>query len=332
LTSYGDEITLDQVQMVLGTVAGEAAGQLVACLADGDVAGGLDLINRTVADGADPRQFGREVVEYLRGLLLIHEGAGTRLLNVTAEQAAGMEALAGRLSVGQLLRAIRLFNDAAVELKRGLQTIPQLPLEMALVETIVEPGVSVASGAPAAPAPGKPSAETPASQQGRPRPEPAPPRPQDRRVAEAPAAAPPQASPQAAPGAGGTLSLAQVSQAWEQVLHAVRQRNPTAEGALRSGCEPVEVSGEEIVITFPYPFLRDKLGDPQRKTEIQDALSEVLNARCRLKLVLAAEYRPRQRANPAPAEPEPAEPALDDQALDQLSRWAQERGGHVIQP
>ncbi len=35
LTSYGDQITLDQVQMVLGTVAGEAASQLVTDLADG---------------------------------------------------------------------------------------------------------------------------------------------------------------------------------------------------------------------------------------------------------------------------------------------------------
>ncbi len=127
LTSYGDEITLDQVQMVLGTVAGEAAGKLAACLADGDVAGGLDLINRTVGDGADPRQFGREVVEYLRGLLLIQEGAGTRLLNATAEQAAEMEALAQRMSAGRLLRAIRLFNEAATDLRRGLQAIPQLP-------------------------------------------------------------------------------------------------------------------------------------------------------------------------------------------------------------
>ena len=58
LGSYGTEITLDQVQMVLGTVASEAAGDLVSCLAQGDVAGGLDQINRTLGDGLDPRQYG----------------------------------------------------------------------------------------------------------------------------------------------------------------------------------------------------------------------------------------------------------------------------------
>jgi DNA polymerase-3 subunit gamma/tau len=355
LASYGDEITLDQVQMVLGTVASEAAGQLAACLADGDAPTGLDLINRTVSDGVDPRQFGREVVETLRGLLLVRQGAGTRLLNATAEQAAEMEALAGRFSTGRLLRAIRLFNEAATDLKSGLQTIPQLPLEMALVESIL--GQEAAEAPAPNPPKGKLARLVPAAGA-----EPEPTR-EPRRVAEEPAdslaadtaprassptadTAPqavspaadtaPQAvsptadtAPQAVskpPAPGGALALEQVEQTWDQVLQAVRQRNPATQGVLNTGCKPVEVNEDEIVITFPYPFLREKLGDPQRKMEIQEALSEVLQTRCRLKLVLATEYLPRQPASPAPA--------LDDQALDQISRWAEERGGQasIVRP
>ena len=344
LASYGEEITLDQVQMVLGTVASEAAGQLAACLADGDVPAGLDLINRSVADGVDPRQFGREVVEYLRGLLLVRQGAGTRLLHATAEQAAEMETLAGRFSAGRLLRAIRLFNEAATDLKSGLQTIPQLPLEMALVESIL--GQETVEAPATAPAEGKPVRPAPATGT-KPEPGPAP-----RRVAEEPAdsleaeTVPRASSPAAdtAPQAvsptedttlqpvseprapNGVLALEQVEQTWDQVLQAVRQRNPATQGVLNTGCKPVEVNEDEIVITFPYPFLREKLGDPQRKMEIQEALSEVLQTRCRLKLVLAAEYLPQQQASP--------EPAFDDQALDQISRWAEERGGQasIVQP
>jgi DNA polymerase-3 subunit gamma/tau len=329
LAGYGDEIRLDQVQMVLGTVAGEAAGRLVAFLAEGDVAGGLDLINRTVGDGADPRQFGREVVEVLRGLLLVREGAGTRLLNATAEQAAEMEALAERFSVERLLRAIHLFNEAATDLKRGLQTIPQLPLEMALVESIVEQG--------------GPQAGEPPSLQQEAKPMPARPQGEVRRVAEQPAPAPaPSLAAQTRPAeAEGTapprqadaLTLVQVEQAWDQVLQAVRQRNPTTQAVLNTGCRPVEVAENEIVVTFPFPFLREKLGDPQRKTEIQDALVEVLRTKCRLRLVLAAEYTPRVHSAPAAATPEPnsapdAQP-LDEQALGKLARWAEERGGQA---
>jgi hypothetical protein len=138
-----------------------------------------------------------------------------------------------------------------------------------------------------------------------------------------------QAAPPAEPlAAGGPLALEHVEQAWEQVLHAVRRRNPATQGVLNTGCKPVEVNGDEIVITFPYPFLREKLGDPQRKMEIQDALSEVLHTGCRLRLVLAQEY------SPQPSTPSTAAPALDDEDLDQISRWAEERGGQasIVQP
>ena len=145
LTGYGDEITLDQAKMLLGTVASESAAKLAAHLVDGDLAGGLDLINSAVGDGADPRQFGRDVVEYLRGLLLVREGAGTRLLSATDEQAAEMEVLAQRATAEQLLRSIRLFNEAVTDLRRGLQTVPQLPLELALVESALEPEAPQAS-------------------------------------------------------------------------------------------------------------------------------------------------------------------------------------------
>jgi DNA polymerase-3 subunit gamma/tau len=338
LTSYGARITLDQVQMVLGTVAGEAAAELVACLADGEIAAGLDRINRTVSEGASTRQFGREVVEYLRGLLLIKQGTGTRLIHATAEQAAEMEALANRMSDGQLLRAIQLFNKAVTDVKSGLQVIPQLPLELALVESILDP---------AQPA-------TPGQLQTRQEPVPVSinitpqhqSRPEGKSVAErhAPAPAPvtdtsssPPAEtrpPSQSATAADRLTLKEVEGAWDEVLVAVRQRNPTAEGALRSGCKVVEVNGNQVVVTFPYPFLREKLGDPQRKVEIQDALSQVLGGNCLVKLVLASEYVPTRQTTPGPPAPvsnsAPTETAMDAQDLDQLTRWAEERGGKTM--
>ncbi len=332
LTSYGDKITVDQVQMVLGTVPSEAANKLVACLADGDIAGGLDLINGTVGDGADPRQFGRAVVETLRGLLLVQQGAGTRLLNATSEQAAEMEDLAERIPAGRLLRALRLFTGAVTDVRGGLQVIPQLPLELALVESIVEqaapePVMEPPRGqATARPAPPSPSR--------------AQPKPEGRRVVEKAELAPD--TPPDTPGekpvkaepvvrsrtAPGQLTLEMVEREWDEVLHAVRLRNPMTQGLLNTGCEPVEVNSSEIVITFPHSFLRERLRDPQRKMEIQEAIDEVLGTTCGVKLVLASEYAPDQPASSAPPTPEPDEvPTLDKDDLDQISRWADEHGG-----
>ncbi|MBN1658982.1 MAG: DNA polymerase III subunit gamma/tau [Anaerolineae bacterium] len=352
MTSYGDEITLDQVQMVLGTIAGEAAGKLTACLARADVAGGLDVINQNVAQGADPRQFAREVVEYLRGLLLIKEGAGTGLLNATAEQAAEMEAVAASLTLDRLLRAIRLFNEAATDLKRGFQTIPQLSLEMALVESLHATSGSDAPELAVAPQPAvAQQADKPPPRQGQPTlAHPTSPAEQ----AEA-GGAEPQPGPgesQAGLAAASTLSITQVAAAWDAILAAVRQRNPASQAALRSGCRPVEVNGNEVMITFPWPVLRDKLADPQRRMEIQEALSEVLGSRCSVKLVLAAEYTPSQAvkethadqppagtpatkvpdpvADPPPAAESDGEAELDPHDLNRISRWAEQRGGHIV--
>ncbi len=357
LTSYGDEIRLDQVQMLLGTVASAAAAGLVACLVEGDVAGGLDLINRTVGDGADPRQLGREVVEHLRGLLLIREGAGASLLSATAEQAAEMESLSGRIPAERLLRTLRLFSEAITELKRGLQTVPQLPLEMALVESMLAPGMSQGAGGPLPQQGSEPMPQQPGGGRTTPAPDQAGVKAEVRRVAEQPGPAPgsaqapaakvevqveepgspvpPAASqaPAATPPPAGGLSLAQVEQNWDQLLQAVRQRNPATHAALISGCQPVEVNGVEIVVTFPYPFLREKLGDAQRTTEIQEALDEVLQATCRLKLVLASEYTSQAHPDPAPSGTALGQTAgsqpLGAQELDAISRWAEKRGGQT---
>jgi hypothetical protein len=124
--------------------------------------------------------------------------------------------------------------------------------------------------------------------------------------------------------------LDRVEQAWGQVLLAVRRRNPATQAVLNTGCKPVEVNGDEIVVTFPFAFLREKLGDPLRKMEIQEALSEVLSARCLLKLVPASEYTPREQSGPRNPAPESRMPPLDDQEMTQLSNWAEEHGG-VIQ-
>jgi DNA polymerase-3 subunit gamma/tau len=337
LASYGDEITLDEVQMVLGTVASEAAGKVAACLADGDVAGGLNLINRTVADGADPRQFGREVVEYLRGLLLIREGAGTRLLNATAEQAAEMEGLAERLPGARLLRAIHLFNEAATDLRRGLQTIPQLPLEMALVESTLESALPEA-GAPVHGGGGQPPGQAPD------RPVPSQPKPEVRRVAEEPAPAPaaepqgealaagePAAEPAPEQVPASSLTMERLAGAWPQVLQAVRQLNPATQAALNTGCQPVEVNGAEIIITFPFPVLREKLMAPQRQEEVQKALSEVLHDRCYVRFVLASDYAPREpavRSTPPPAAGSTGT-QKDKGFEEKIKGWAEEHGGQV---
>jgi hypothetical protein len=144
--------------------------------------------------------------------------------------------------------------------------------------------------------------------------------------------------------AEGSLIVEQIADSWAAVLQAVRRRNPATYGALNTDCKAVEVHDGEITITFPHSFLREKLRDPQRKEEIQEALSEVLRTKCRVKFVLASQYQPQQRpsrtarvsaaadtraaAGPQ-AEADGGDGELDKQAIDKIDQWAKERGGHT---
>ncbi|MCL4396528.1 MAG: DNA polymerase III subunit gamma/tau, partial [Chloroflexi bacterium] len=128
MTAYGtDEITLTQVQGLLGSASQQTVSELVARIAARDTAHGLTTIAAVVDNGADPRQLAREIVEYYRGMLLLKTGGGASL-TLTAEAQAEMGELAKRFDTGDLLRGIRLFNQAVFELRTSGH--PTLPLEV----------------------------------------------------------------------------------------------------------------------------------------------------------------------------------------------------------
>ncbi|MFQ5859093.1 MAG: DNA polymerase III subunit gamma/tau [Anaerolineae bacterium] len=147
-----DTIALEQVQGLLGTVAGEAVAALVDHLVDRNTPEGLALINQTVDAGADPRQFTRQLLEYLRGLLLLQVG-DRDLVNVTDDTLKRMQAQVERLPAQRLVKIIRCFAEADFNLKIGAQ--PQLPLELAFVEMTLD---AMESAVRDASSPARPSA------------------------------------------------------------------------------------------------------------------------------------------------------------------------------
>ncbi len=158
-----DTITLQQVQTLLGSVSGEAVATLVDHLIDGRMSDGLALINQTVDAGADPRQFTRQLLGYLRSLLLL-QASDPSLVNATDVARQRMQAQVERLPGRRLLKIIRCFAEADFNLKIGAQ--PQLPLELAFVEMALDARSTAAPAPQSTPAvreasPRMPRAKTP---------------------------------------------------------------------------------------------------------------------------------------------------------------------------
>jgi DNA polymerase-3 subunit gamma/tau len=146
LASFGiEEITLEDVRRVLGSAPEEVIAGIIQALVDGDVGAGLKWINEALDGGVEARQLTREILDYLRGLLLVKSGS-IALLNVTPESQKEMAKLADSIALGHLLHTARLFNGAANLLKTGIHG--QLPLELAFVEaTLPEESSNLSRGA-----------------------------------------------------------------------------------------------------------------------------------------------------------------------------------------
>ena len=324
-------ITVDEVRAALGTGSEEAVVDLTDALAAGDVAQGLTIINAAADQGTDPRQFARQVVQHLRGLLLTRMGSQEVPLHVPDELKETFRDQAAAFDPRELARAVRLFNEAASEARAAWQ--PQLPLELAFVEAALPLKAAEAPAEPAAaPASRAASSSTPRKKR-----RPARKREKIERTVKASSTpkedAPPPRSriphvepdePAEAPAPSGELSLREVQARWDELLGMIRSQNLQLEALLRSG-EPVRTQKDTLIIGFSYDFHKGKVAEDANRRTIEEALEQLLGRKVRIQCQLAKGGRPAQPAPSQQAEPDTTEPN------DELIRDAVEKlGARVV--
>jgi DNA polymerase-3 subunit gamma/tau len=148
--SFGDQtVTLHQVQQVLGAVGGQMVYDLVDALADKQIPQGLRLVQQLVLDGASLTEFCHQVVEHLRGIMVLQMAQDPALLNeLPADMVRQMQSQAQRMTLPTTIVAVKRFSEAINQLKGSYQ--PQLPLELAFIEAVNGVAVTPAAVAVAA--------------------------------------------------------------------------------------------------------------------------------------------------------------------------------------
>ena len=273
LTSAGEGVTLDLAQQVLGTAASQAVIEVIEAVLAGEAKAGLERIHQTLDAGSDPRQFARQVVDYLRSMLLIKLGSA-RQVEATPELKTQMQRHAEGLSVSELLRLIKVFNAASTEARLSWQ--PSLSLEMALVEAVTRPEAAIqaaplaaaAQALPVSKAPRQPSpvAEkpTPASES-----EPLATSGTLYQASDAPAG-----GETPAPAQESAVTLEMISQKWRQLVDLVQKDNPNTAALLRSG-KILGVKGGVLYYGLSE-VLKVKCEKSENLDVIQSALQRVL--------------------------------------------------------
>ena len=300
LASTGEPVTLARTQDVLGTAAGESVSVILEAIAGGDAGRGMGAIQRSLDGGSDARQLARQVVDYLRGVLL-HQMGQPDLVDAPAEVRAEMTRLATVVPLTTILAGLRSFGRAAVDARLGWQ--PSLGLELALMDTIqaIRSAPTPASAAPPPAAPVKP------------------PSPADRKPATG--VAPPPAPPKKA-GAGppeASVTVKAVSENWEAILEAAYRLDTRTQALLRSG-KLLGIREGRVVIGFPTEILREKMEKGHSLTHARQAMEQVLGAGIDVRCVLLSHWSGDE--GPAPTEP------MAEEGM--VATAVRELGGHVV--
>jgi DNA polymerase-3 subunit gamma/tau len=298
LTAYGDaEIRAEHVRALLGIGSTELVARFVDALLTRDLRAGLEIIDTLVDQGVPLRQFNAELLEYLRGMLLVKAGGESRLLHMNPEARQRLAEQAKQLELAGWARLVELFSQSAQGLKTSLQ--PQLPLELALVQAVSEGRAEPApvKAAPAA-APAPPAAvpEAPA------------------KAVETPEA---QAAPAVAPAPADDALLQRLRAHWQEILRLVRPVDKDAEAFLRAA-EPARVEDGQLVLAFRYEFHKKRFESQGCQAAVSQALAQVLGQAVPVKCTLLGEQgkapTPARQQNTSARPPEPAPPAAPGRA------------------
>ena len=278
MASTGKEITLELTQTVLGTATSQTVLALVGAMQEQDCAAGMDAIHASLDAGTDPRLLARQVVDYLRALLLIQMG-NTSQVDLPADTRARAEKHARAFSQVDVMRMIKSFNAAATDLRGGWQ--PSLPLELALAEImeITESNPPV----PSHPTPAKKSLPAEINVPVEAKVEAKTDKKSDKQtreiVMDEPAEKPALESK-------SVISLEQVIKAWKQICVVIKPLSFSLNGLLNS-CKLLEVKKNVLVLGFQSELLRSKADTPEQINIIRKAISEVLHVDLAVRCVVS---------------------------------------------
>ena len=295
LSSTGDKITLALAQRVLGTATSQTVLDIISSIMEHDPAHGLETIHKALDAGADPRSLARQIVEYLRGLMLIQMGNANQV-EATADVKKQMQSHARSFSTSDVLRMMKVFNTAAADMRGGWQ--PSLSLELALAEVLDAPNQS--SPLPSTPPPS-------ATIRAQPQPSPTPPsnvdhpKPQDKPATvsqpesphepvqsdevvneekdtilyqEAEAPRPPEKS---------EVSATDVIKAWKHLTSSLPKSQANL-SALLNSVKMIDVQGKTLILGLASDVLVSKIDKPDQIEAIQklirDQFGVDMNIRC----------------------------------------------------
>jgi len=285
LASTKENITLEMAQEVLGTATSLRVIEIIDALIAKDPASGLNQINQALDSGTDPRQLARQIVTYLRNILL-HKMENKAQVKVADEVLPKVFEHASHLSLPDLLQAIEAFNTATE--KEQANWHPGLGLELAFTAFLAKPAEQVSSTSlPESPQEQKsPQSEAPKAgkpplkeAQSKPAPQKITPEPETVKPSSpAKRETPEKKSEIEAPikVSEGEVSLNDVNKAWGRIKAMVGKHNARTEALLNSS-KLTGLKDNTLMLGFTTDTLKEMMEKEGNINLTADILEEVFN-------------------------------------------------------
>ncbi|RLT22276.1 MAG: DNA polymerase III subunit gamma/tau [Chloroflexi bacterium] len=321
LMSYGSgQVSMAMVQGLLGVTAAQEVITLAEALLNSDVAAALQVVARVASQGADMRQFSRDIVQHLRLVMLVKADPNGTAIEAAESEADAVRDQARRAQMGSLVYWLRRMSELDYELRTS--PYGQLPLELAVVEAIAGPPVSSAAPsaapvsrpvAPPSAAPARPSASEmprpsvpPAPQPTAPQPTapqptaPTPATPRPVAPSDAPAT-PPSRGPSNEPAAnppttplGDKSPIGDVTdllERWPAIIRDLRSKSRNLEALIKSGIAPIDIQGTVITLKADNEWLLNKIQERNNVTILEEVIARYAGVSYTIRSVAEAAKR-----------------------------------------
>ena len=313
----GKEIDPGAVEAVLGIVGQNALAAFVDCIQQRDAAGLLQQVSEVIVHGKDLGYFCRDLIEYLRNLMLVKvAGNAETLLSGQTTHWDTLKKQAASFQPDELQQMFQVLSKAEMEMKRS--SLPQIVFEMAVLRlTDVRPMQEIDAlidkiNRMEAPAPAKTSAPLPGRGDT----------PPIKKAAPAPAQSVPKrdepVEPPNAPSDHGRQSTVSETSSGaspappssEGVWQKIRAAAGTIKrplGTYLDNCQLTALDAKEMRLSFPDPYTMGLVEKDENFEALKEAVAEVCG-KPDMKIKLQLGKTPSAPAVDVPDPPEPEEP------------------------
>ncbi|MGE3527214.1 MAG: hypothetical protein AB7I33_14945, partial [Gemmatimonadales bacterium] len=282
--SFGEaQLTAPGVREILGLVADEIYGEVLDLICDRRPELVFPLVDRLLESGADLAEFMNGAAESLRSLLMVQVGAAPEGLTEGLRQQ--IEAHAGRLQAGDVLRMLKLLADYEAGIRRSANPrlmVETLLLRWAMMDRTVDLA-EVLGGNPAAP-PSGPAAGRGGTAGAAGAAE----------TAETAERARPTEAPESRPI---PFALSALEASWSEIADALRAMSPFLGEAVASA-RPVAVTPPDVTLRLgeDNPVVADRLA--RQRQAVEEAVSRRVGGPVRIQFATDEPVAPEPRGKP----------------------------------